>query len=229
MAGASASASAASDGSVSTIAAVFFARVFGTGFGAASTTSADGATSSASGASATGGWAAASSSAALAATETSLRMSIRQPVRRAARRAFWPSRPIANDSIRSGTVTLAIRFSSSMSTPITWAGDSAFATKTLASSFHGMMSIFSPPSSATTAWTRAPRWPTVAPTGSRPSWRDETATFEREPGSRAIALISTVPLWISGTSSSNRRLRKPLWVRLTRICGPRLERRTSRT
>ena len=56
-----------------------------------------------------------------------------------------------------------------------------------------------------------------------------TATFEREPASRAIALISTVPLWISGTSSSNRRFRKPLWVRLTRICGPRLERRTSRT
>ena len=58
-------------------------------------------------------------------------MSIRQPVRRAASRAFWPSRPIASDSIRSGTVTLAIRFSSSMSTLITWAGDSALATKTL--------------------------------------------------------------------------------------------------
>ena len=37
-----------------------------------------------------------------------------------------------------------------------------------------MTSIFSPASSATTAWTRAPRWPTVAPTGSRPSWRDAT-------------------------------------------------------
>ena len=83
-----------------------------------------------------------------------------------------------------------------------------------------MTSIFSPDSSATTAWTRAPRWPTVAPTGSSPSWRDATATFERLPASRAIALISTVPLWISGTSSSNRRLRKPLWVRLTKICGP---------
>ena len=45
-----------------------------------------------------------------------------------------------------------------------------------------MTSIFSPPSSATTAWTRAPRWPTVAPTGSSPSWRDATATFERLPG-----------------------------------------------
>ena len=51
-------------------------------------------------------------------------------------------------------------------------GDSALATNTAASSFQGMTSIFSPPSSATTAWTRAPRWPTVAPTGSRPSWRE---------------------------------------------------------
>ena len=76
---------------------------------------------------------------------------------------------------------------------MTWAGLRALATNTPASSFHGMTSIFSPTSSATTAWTRAPRWPTVAPTGSRPSWRDATATFERLPASRAIALISTVP------------------------------------
>ena len=135
---------------------------------------------------------------------------MRQPVSRAASRAFWPSRPIASESIRSGTVTLAIRCSSSMSTEMTWAGRSAFATNSAGSSFHGMTSIFSPPSSATTAWTRAPRWPTVAPTGSSPSWRDATATFERLPASRAIALISTVPLWISGTSSSNRRLQEAL-------------------
>ena len=37
------------------------------------------------------------------------------------------------------------------------------------------------------------------------TWREATATFERLPASRAIALISTVPLWISGTSSSNSR------------------------
>ena len=36
-----------------------------------------------------------------------------------------------------------------------------------------MTSIFSPASSATTAWTRAPRCPTVAPTGSSPSCRDD--------------------------------------------------------
>ena len=49
----------------------------------------------------------------------SLRMSIRQPVSFAARRAFWPSRPMARDSIRSGTVTDAMRPSSSISTPTT--------------------------------------------------------------------------------------------------------------
>ena len=46
-----------------------------------------------------------------------------------------------------------------------------------------MMSIFSRgTAAASTAWTRAPRWPTVAPDGIRPSWRDATATFDREPG-----------------------------------------------
>ena len=54
--------------------------------------------------------------ASASATETSLRMSIRQPVSFAARRAFWPSRPMASESIRSGTMTFAIRCSSSMST-----------------------------------------------------------------------------------------------------------------
>ena len=48
---------------------------------------------------------AASAAALASATDTSLRMSIRQPVSRAASRAFWPSRPMASESIRSGTVT----------------------------------------------------------------------------------------------------------------------------
>ena len=39
----------------------------------------------------------------------SLRMSIRQPVRRAASRAFWPSLPMASDSWKSGTTTRAVR------------------------------------------------------------------------------------------------------------------------
>ena len=58
---------------------------------------------------------------------------------------------IANVVVPERMLSLAIRCSSSMSTEITWAGLRAFATNTPASSFHGMTSIFSPPSSATTA------------------------------------------------------------------------------
>ena len=39
----------------------------------------------------------------------SLRMSIRQPVRRAANLAFCPSLPMASDSWKSGTTTRAAR------------------------------------------------------------------------------------------------------------------------
>ena len=39
----------------------------------------------------------------------SLRMSMRQPVSRAASRAFWPSLPMASDSWKSGTTTRAVR------------------------------------------------------------------------------------------------------------------------
>src|SRR6476620_2529236 len=55
-------------------------------------------------------------------------MSTRQPVSRAASRAFWPSRPIASDSWSSGTITVACLPASSTSTSRTRAGDSAFAT-----------------------------------------------------------------------------------------------------
>ena len=69
-----------------------------------------------------------------------------------------------------------------MSTDRTWAGLRALATNTPASSLHGMTSIFSPASSATTAWTRAPRWPTVAPTGSSPSWRERDGDLRAAAG-----------------------------------------------
>ena len=96
----------------------------------------------------------------------SLLMSTRQPVRRAARRAFWPSRPMARESWKSGTMTSATPVSSWMRTSLTLAGDSALATKSGWSSLKGTMSIFSPRSSVTTIRTRAPRAPTQAPTGS---------------------------------------------------------------
>ena len=49
-------------------------------------------------------------------------MSTRQPVSFAARRAFWPSRPIASESWSSGTITVACRSSSSTRTSRTRAG-----------------------------------------------------------------------------------------------------------
>ncbi len=106
-------------------------------------------------------------------------MSTFQPVRRAARRAFSPSLPIASASWSSGTITVASRVSSSTNTSRTRAGESALATKRAGSVFHGMMSIFSPRSSDTTMRTREPRGPTQAPTGSTPWTCDSTAIFER--------------------------------------------------
>ena len=48
-------------------------------------------------------------------------------------------------------------------------------------------------SSSTTMRTREPFGPTQAPTGSRFASRENTATLERAPGSRATDLISTTP------------------------------------
>ena len=61
-------------------------------------------------------------------------MSTRQPVSRAARRAFCPSRPIASESWSSGTITVAWPASSSTRTSRTRAGESALATKRAGSS-----------------------------------------------------------------------------------------------
>ena len=65
--------------------------------------------------------------------------------------------------------------------------------KGAASADHGMMSIFSPCSSFTTACTREPRMPTQAPTGSMEESRLITPILARDPGSRATALISMMP------------------------------------
>ncbi len=56
-----------------------------------------------------------------------------------------------------------------------------------------MMSIFSPWSSLTTAWTRLPRMPTQAPTGSIEESREITAILARLPGSRATERTSMMP------------------------------------
>ena len=89
------------------------------------------------------------------------------------------------------------------------------------------MSTFSPRNSFTTMRTREPRAPTQAPTGSTLWSFDATAIFVRWPGSRAMALSSTTPSTISGTSSSNSRFTRPGWVRDTTICGPLAVLRTS--
>ena len=60
-------------------------------------------------------------------------------------------------------------------------------------SVQGMMSIFSPCSSPTTAWTREPRIPTQAPTGSIELSDEVTAILARLPGSRAIERMVMMP------------------------------------
>ncbi len=64
-------------------------------------------------------------------------MSTRQPVSRAARRAFWPSLPIASESWKSGTITSAIPVSSWSRTSRTLAGASARITNSGASELNG--------------------------------------------------------------------------------------------
>ena len=82
------------------------------------------------------------------------------------------------------------------------------------------MSMRSPLSSWTTAWTRLPFMPTQAPTGSTSLSRDTTAIFERPPGSRAAAWIVTIPSYISGTSCSKHRVSISMHVRERMICEP---------
>ena len=100
---------------------------------------------------------------------------------------------MASESCSSGTTTSMRSASSSSTTLATCAGCSALTMKEAASGCQGMMSIFSPCNSPTTAWTRLPRMPTHAPTGSMDESRLITAILAREPGSRATDLISMMP------------------------------------
>ncbi len=88
------------------------------------------------------------------------------------------------------------------------------------SSLQRTMSIFSPESSRTMFFTRMPRMPTQAPTGSTFSSWERTAILVRKPGSRAMPLISTMPSAISETSSSKSRRTKSGWLRERMIAGP---------
>ncbi len=108
---------------------------------------------------------------------------------------FWPPRPMAIETSSAGTVTRARGGSSSSwsSTAMGLAGASERLMNSTGSGVHGITSMFSLPSSRTTAWMRLPLTPTQAPTGStRSSWL-MTATLARSPGSRTTFLISTMP------------------------------------
>ncbi len=143
----------------------------------------------------------------------SLVTSIFQPVSLQARRTFWPRLPIATDRYSSGTITSMDRLVSSITTREISAGAKALQTNFAVSLCQGMISIFSPFSSCTTLWTRLPFMPTHAPTGSMSESLDATAIFARLPGSRAAAMMFTMPSLISGTSPLNRAIRNCGWVR----------------
>ena len=145
---------------------------------------------------------------------------MRQPVRRAASRAFCPPLPIASESWSSATTTFIVFSASFIRTSSTRAGASARDTNTVGSCDHGTMSMRSPPSSRTMLCTRDPLSPTHEPTASTRGSVEYTEIFERAPASRATALISTMLSAISGTSASNSRRRKSGWVRDRITCGP---------
>ena len=83
-----------------------------------------------------------------------------------------------------------------------------------------MISIFSPRSSFTIAFTLAPFIPTHAPTGSTFGSFDHTAIFVLLPASREIAFISTMPSLTSVTSDSKSLFTSSGCVLETRIFGP---------
>ncbi len=136
---------------------------------------------------------------------TGVRISMSQPVRRAARRTFCPRLPMASDNWSSATTTVARFNSKHRAISCTSAGFRALAIRICDDSFHRTMSIFSSPSSSTMLRTRLPRTPTQAPTASTFESMDDTATFVRYPASRARARISMIRSPTSGTSSSKSR------------------------
>ena len=92
---------------------------------------------------------------------------------------------------------------------------------------HGMMSIFSPCSSWTTAWTRLPFMPTQAPTGSiELSWLI-TPILARLPGIAGGGLDLDDAVVNLGHFLREQLLHEVgMGARLRKICGPRVSRRT---
>ena len=101
----------------------------------------------------------------------------------------------------------------------TFAGAIAFVINISGFSSQTIISIFSPLSSFTMLEILVLLGPIQAPTGSTFLSFDHTAIFVLLPGSLEIALISTVPSYISGTSSSKRRLTNSFLEREILIIG----------
>ena len=129
----------------------------------------------------------------LSDSSASVIISISNSVSWLANLTFWPLLPIARESWSSGTTTSILFESSSNTTFETSAGCNAFTKKVGASSFQGIISIFSPCNSLTTACTLDPLIPTHAPTGSIELSVVKTPIFALLPGSLATVLISIIP------------------------------------
>jgi hypothetical protein len=96
----------------------------------------------------------------------SVMMSIGEPVSWLARRTFWPRRPMASAQLVIGhdhfdAALFFVDHDAADGCRLQRVDDEG-----RVSSLQGMMSIFSPCISCTTAWTRLPFMPTQAPTGS---------------------------------------------------------------
>ena len=121
----------------------------------------------------------------------------------------------------ASTATSIACTSSSSTMDATSAGCKALITNCTGLSSHNTISTRSPPNSAVTAWTRVPRIPTHAPTGSMRWSLVLTAILARTPGSRAAPLISIISSPISGTSLWNKEISISGQVRDNNNCAPR--------
>ena len=134
------------------------------------------------------------------------RMSIRQPVSRAASRAFSPARPIASESCSAGTSMWAVRLVGvQLDAPDRRRGQRAHHEVAGSADQATICTCSLPelrhdrPLADALAADAGPLGVDIVLGGA------QTATFERRPGSRAIARISTWPVTSSGTSRSSRR------------------------
>src|SRR6187397_966273 len=112
-------------------------------------------------------------------------MLISHPVSREVSRAFCPFFPMASESWSSSTEICTFFFSVSKTRFFIFAGLSASRTYSFGSELQRMISTFSLLSSRTMFFTREPRMPTHAPTGSTFSFARHTSNLDRPVGNLA--------------------------------------------